>query len=325
MERVLVTGATGFIGVEVSRQLAGQGLRPRLLVRRPLRGPLLASLHAELAQGDLESGKSLERAVRGMDTVIHLGARATFESYSTVRTTIVDGSLDLMRAACAAGVKKFVYASTLLVYGSQREPIDRHTSPSPRIAYGRAKLESENRLADLARREGVCFSSIRIPHTYGATDLIFERIRTGRVLAPGLGKNEVAHIHIEDMARILIAAAEQGWCGVLPVADSYNASWNEFFSEVKKYYPGFRLVKTPSWLAYPAAWCLEMLHIASSRPNLHTTDAVTGWNLNLPVKPGILWEELGMQPRFPTIYEGIPAVLDDCIAFRWVHPIADRS
>jgi nucleoside-diphosphate-sugar epimerase len=325
MERVLVTGATGFIGCEISRQLAAKGLRPRLLVRRPLRAPLLASLDAELIQGDLESGASLERAVRRVDTIFHLGARATFETYSALRPTIVDGSLSLMKAACSAGVKKFVYSSSLLVYDNQVEPIDRNTPATPRIAYGRAKLEAENKLADLAREGGICFSAIRIPHTYGAKDLLFERIRTGRVIAPGLGKNRIAHIHIEDMARALIAAAEQGWSGVLPIADFLPTSWNEFFGEVKKYYPGFSLLKVPSWLAYPTAWCLDLLHAGRSKPNLHTPDAVRGWNLNLPVKPGILWNELGLEPRFPSIYEGIPAVLDDCIAFRWIHPIADRS
>jgi nucleoside-diphosphate-sugar epimerase len=325
MERVLVTGATGFIGYEVSRQLATRGFRPRLLVRRPLRAPLLKSLDAELIQGDLESEVSLERAVRDIDTVIHLGARATFESYSALRPTIVDGSLALMRAACSASVKKFVYASSLLVYDSQTEPIDRKTPAAPRVAYGRAKLEAETRLGDLARQGEVCFAAIRIPHAYGARDLLFERIRAGRVIAPGLGKNQLARIHIEDVARVLIAAAEQGWSGILPIADFRSASWNEFFNEVKKYYPGFRLLQSPSWMAYLGAGCLGMLRVSRSRPRLHTPDAVIGWNLNLPVKAGILWEELGMPPRFSTIYEGIPAVMDDCIAFRWTHPISDRS
>ena len=66
MNRILVTGATGFIGYEVSRQLASMGARPRLLIRRPLRGALLSSLDAEFMQGDLESPDSLKRAVEGM-------------------------------------------------------------------------------------------------------------------------------------------------------------------------------------------------------------------------------------------------------------------
>jgi dihydroflavonol-4-reductase len=124
MRQVLVTGAMGFIDLEVARQLSNQGYKPRLLVRRPLRAAILASLKADLIQGDLESPDSLSRAVQGVDTIIHLGARAIFEEYSLVRPTIVDGSVTLMEAAVSAGVQKFVYSSSLLAYGDQTAAID---------------------------------------------------------------------------------------------------------------------------------------------------------------------------------------------------------
>ena len=95
MDTVLVTGGTGLIGMEVVRLLAEQGVRTRVLVRRPRRGALLHGLDVEPVQGDLTRPASLRRAVEGVDTVVHLAARATMEPLDVLRPTIVDGTRDL--------------------------------------------------------------------------------------------------------------------------------------------------------------------------------------------------------------------------------------
>jgi dihydroflavonol-4-reductase len=100
--KILVTGATGFIGCEVARQLSQKSYKPRLMIRRPLRGFLLKSLDVELMQGDLGQPTSLKRILEGIDTVIHLGARAALETARSVRPSIVEGSINLMRAAIDA-------------------------------------------------------------------------------------------------------------------------------------------------------------------------------------------------------------------------------
>jgi nucleoside-diphosphate-sugar epimerase len=322
--KVLVTGATGFIGYEVARQLCARGLRPRLLVRRPLRATLLHALDAEPVQGDLESPPSLERAVEGVDTILHLGARAIFEEYELVRPTIVDGSVALMRAAAAGGVRRFVYTSSLLVYSSQEQDIDRDTPATTRLGYGRAKLEAEAVLSDLAREAGMTFAAIRLPHVYGARDLMFDQLRRGRVVMPGAGRNRFAHLHVEDAARVLLAVVEQGWSGISPVGDDLAVDWNGFFAVVKEYYPRLRHLGVPRWLALLGTRLLTPYRRLSRYPSLHTPDAVRGWNLNVPVRKGLLWDELGLAPEYATIHRGIPAVLDDCVEFRWIHPVADR-
>jgi nucleoside-diphosphate-sugar epimerase len=325
MRNVLVTGATGFIGYEVARKLCARGVRPRLLVRRPLRATLLSTLNAELMQGDLESPPSLERAIQGMDTVVHLGARAIFEEYALVRPTIVDGSASLMRASVAAGVRHFVFASSLLVYENQKDTIDQQTPAGSRLGYGRAKLEAERTLTAMAAESGIDLAVIRLPHVYGARDLMFEQVRRSRVVFPGSGKNIYAHLHIEDAAEVLITAAEKGWSGTSPVADDLPVNWNDFFAVIKEYFPRFRGSGIPQWLALLGTHLLTPYRRLSRYPSLYTPDAVLGWNLNLPVQQGLLWNELNLQPKYPTIYQGIPAVLDDCVEFRWIHPVADRK
>ena len=115
MNKVLVTGGTGFIGVELVQQLCRLGLRPRVLVRRPHRAALLSSLPVDLVQGDLTSEPSLARALEGIDTVFHLGARASFESYRRLKPTVVDGTTRLGQMAAEAGVSHFVFSSSLFV------------------------------------------------------------------------------------------------------------------------------------------------------------------------------------------------------------------
>lgn len=321
----LVTGATGFIGYEVARQLAAAGTPSRFLVSRPERARLLAGLDAELVLGDLTRSASLARAVAGTDTVIHLGARATFEDISTLRPSIVNGTVALAEAAAAAGVRTFVYASSLLVYGSSPGPIGPGTPTGPRLDYGRAKVEAEVALASVARRAAMKLAVLRLPHVYGARDLMFEQIRRGHLFLPGRGRNLYAHMHVSDAARVMIAAADQGWTGTSPVADDHAVTWREFADVIRDHYARFRSYWIPSWMALCATKAASAALSWRRQPTIMTPGSVIGFNLNLPVEPGLVWRDLGVSPSYPTVHEGIPAALDECVAFRWRHPVFDRK
>jgi nucleoside-diphosphate-sugar epimerase len=281
-------------------------------------------MHAELVQGDLGSPKSLERMLAGVDTVIHLGARATFEPYRALRPSIVDGSVNLMGAALKAGVENFVYGGSLLVYGNKTEPITQQTPPDPRIGYSRAKLEAENALMRMAQETGMRFISIRLPHVYGVNSLLFNQIRRGTIVFPGKGSNLFAHLHVEDAARALIEAATEGSAGVWVVADDRNCTWNEVFQVVQHFYPRLKAVRVPRWLALAATRTLDTIHLMRSSWNRYSTGAVKSWTSNLPVVPNTLKELLGIEPVYPTIEQGIPAALDDCVSFYWQHSLIDN-
>ncbi len=323
--RILVTGATGFIGYEVARQLAHDRLSPRLMVRRPERGLLLSRLDAELIHGDLNSEESLKRSVDGVDAVIHLAARATFEEYRAVRPSIVDGSERLIEAAAAAGVRSFVYGSSLFVYDSQSAAIDAGTVPRPRLDYGRAKLEAERRLETVAQRSGMTLTILRLPHVYGARDLFFSRLARGRVFIPGRKDNLFSHLHVTDAARALIAATRSESSATWPIADLRATTWKEFFFTVQTFFPSFRFTSLPAPVALAGAKLLRPFQRLAGWPTIVTTGAVVGWNLNLDVQTDEPWQRLGLRPSFPTIAEGVPDVLDDCVAFRWLHPLDDGS
>ena len=324
MQKVLVTGATGFIGIEVSRQLVERGMHPRLMVRRPVRGLMLRNLDAQIMQADIRSPESLRRILSGIDTVIHLGARAAFEPYPRLYPSIVKGSLNLMQAAIEQRVSNFVYGGSLLVYGNTDEPIDQTTEPSPMSGYGRAKLEAELRLAEMAAKAGMCFISLRLPHVYGAHSLLFDQVRHGKVYFPGKGNNPFAHIHVADAARALIRAAENDQPGIWVIADELSCTWNEYFETLKTYYPRLRVTHIPQALSYVGTRILDVLFGLTAQTNPYPSGAISCWNLHLPVIPRTLNQAIGSKPKYPTIHDGIPAVLDDSISFYWLPSNLDR-
>ncbi len=324
MHNILVTGATGFIGIEVSRQLSERKVRPRLMVRRPVRGLMLRNLEADIMQADIRSPESLKRILNGVDTVIHLGARAAFEPYPRLYPSIVKGSVNLMQAAVTAGVKKFIFGGSLLVYGDNARPIEQQTEAAPESGYGRAKLEAEQRLAEIAAKAGICFVSLRLPHVYGAHSLLFDQIRHGKVFFPGSGNNPFAHIHVYDAARAIIHAAEISRPGVWVVADDLSCTWNEYFETVQTYYPRLRVTHIPKAISYVGTRFLDLVYGLTAQANPYPSGAISCWNLRLPVVPGTLEHTIDLEPKFPTIHEGIPAVLDDSISFYWLPSNLDR-
>ena len=324
MKKVLITGATGFIGMELVGQLAEGGLEPRVLIRRPHRAALLNSYDIEPIQGDLTVPATLERAVRGVDTVIHLGGRASFESYARLKPSIVDGTLQLARAAASSGVEHFVFASSLFVYGDQEGLIDHRTPASPRMGYGRAKLEAEEGIKQIGEAAGMSVAALRLPHVYGTQSILFRQVRNGFAVFPGGLSNRCGQLHVSDAAKVIYRVAQERWSGTSPVSDDTIVTWAEFFEVLTSLYPYFRLVTLPRSLSHAGAAMLEPFFSRRSRPTLYTKDTVVGFNLDVPVAPGLVWDEVGARPTHSGIHEGIPAVLDGYVHYRWRHPILDR-
>ena len=317
MQKILVTGACGFIGIEVSRQLAEAGLSPRLMVRRTARRQFLKDIQAETVQADLVIPHSLKMALQGVDTVIHLGARAAFENYRALYPSIVDGSANLMQAGIEAGVRHFVFAGTLLAYPGGPSPVNQATPAAPQSAYGQAKHHAEIRLEQMARRADVRFVSLRLPHVYGAYSLIFDQIRRGRILFPGRGTNHFAHLHVHDAARALIQAACSDLEGIHVIGDNQPCSWNTFFQTARDCYPRLRILHLPQSLAILGACLVERGLKAFGRPTPWPCRAVGIWNLHLPVVSGTVKSVLGMDLVYPCIGDGLPDAFREAMPMFW--------
>ena len=307
--KLLVTGASGFIGYEVSRQLSLGGYRPRLMIRQAGDDCDICHFDADFVIADLRKPIDLKQAVKGVDGIIHLGARATFDSYAILKPSILEGSISLMQAGIEAGVKHFVYSSSRLVYSGSPFPVNAETPVNPVLDYGRIKVETERQLSEMAASAGIAFAALRLPHVYGLRDLYFRQLEAGRLILPGLGKNIYTHLHVADAAQAIIACAEQAYSGILPVGDRRPSTWNDFLNHVKPHYPEARVLRMPQWLALAATALLTPFRRIRPNPGLETPGAVRTYNFNLAVEPDLLWQDLGLALRYPTIYDGIPAVV----------------
>ena len=183
-----------------------------------------------------------------------------------MRPSIVEGSVAMMRATQAAGVRTFVFASTLLVYPDQPEQIDRSTVPGPLLGYGQAKLEAELELAQLGRQTGMTVAILRLPHVYGGRDLLMYRALHGLVILPRPGDKPVAHLHVSDVARALIDDAELGFQGALPIGDDHPAPWMKFLAELRERLPTLRQLIVPVALVKAGLHLFSPVRLLNGRP-----------------------------------------------------------
>jgi nucleoside-diphosphate-sugar epimerase len=172
MMRVLVTGASGFLGQHVCRDLLASNISVRGLVRAESKPPLLSGV--ELLHGDVTDEHSLRVAMDGIDAVVHLAARVhvmrdtATDSLAEFRRVNVTATRSLALIARDAGVKHIVFASSVKAVGETcTTPWNSSTAPHPVDAYGTSKLEAEQLLLAMHPREGLRVTVLRFPVLYG--------------------------------------------------------------------------------------------------------------------------------------------------------------
>jgi UDP-glucose 4-epimerase len=166
--RILLTGATGKVGSRLARRLAQRDHHVRALVRDPDRAAELASAGIELVTGDLLDHGSLVAAARSVDAVVHCAAFFRGATPEQAHATNELGTRHLAQAARAAGVARFVFTSTGLVYGSTGgRAVDEDAPCSPAAPYPVSKLAAERFLLAL---DGLDVRILRLPFVYGDGD-----------------------------------------------------------------------------------------------------------------------------------------------------------
>ncbi len=213
--KVLVTGATGFVGSHLLDMLVERGDEVRIFVRfgEDIKG--LAQSGVEVHWGDLSDRTSLDAAVDGIDRVLHCAARTgPWGPQAEYKIANVQGLKTLVDASLAAGVQRIVHVSSITVHGVDIHGTADETAPlcGGVDPYSRSKVAGERLLQQVIRDKRAPLTIVRPGLIYGPRDAgSFGRFATlieqGKMVVMGPGNNHLPLIYITDVAQGILLAS----------------------------------------------------------------------------------------------------------------------
>lgn len=244
---VLVTGANGFVGSYVIDALIKAGYSVKAVVRKSWSNPPKG---VELIVADLSLPVDWSKALEGVTTIIHLAAivhqmnkslRMTLEEYRRINT---GATLVLAEQAAKAGVKRFIYLSTIAVNGAFTGPgecFTEQSEPKPKSSYAISKYESELGLQKLALLYPMEATIIRPPMVYGEKapgnfSRLVSLVQTGIPLPFRLVQNPRSFIFIENLASFILLCVENPAAGneLFLVSDDDDISLCTLICQISK-------------------------------------------------------------------------------------------
>jgi nucleoside-diphosphate-sugar epimerase len=245
--RLLVTGGTGFIGSHLAEEGRRRGADVIVLglTGRPeekANAELLSRLGVEVLSGSITDPELCRRAARGATHIFHLAVamREGGKSDEFFESINLDGTRHLLQAATAERVQRFVYCSTIGIYGHRVPGITTEDSPlSPGNIYERTKVTAERLVRDFAENCGLAAVVLRPADVYGPRDQrllkLFKGVSRGRFPLFGAGQGRRHMVYVDDVVSAFFKACErQEAVGEgLIVAGPRACTLRELLAEVK--------------------------------------------------------------------------------------------
>lgn len=296
-----VTGGSGFLGINLIRLLLGKGDQVVSFDLEPFDYPEKDRIKSVV--GDVRDLAALEKAMAGVDVVIHCAAALPLYSREDIISTEVEGTKNVLEAAMRSGVKRVVHISSTAVYGvPDHHPI---VEADPMIGvgdYGQAKIDAEKACADY-RNKGLCITVIRPksfigPERLGVFALFYDWAKDGKNFPIlGNGKNRYQLLDVADLCDLIYLAAN---ADEVKANDTYNVGAAEFKTIKEDYQAvldqagfGKRIICLP---AKPAIMILRVLEFFKLSPLYKWVYETVGKDSFVSIDKAV--RILGFQPKY---------------------------
>lgn len=303
--RVVVTGATGFVGAALVPVLRARGWRVRAAVRSTGR----TAADEEALVGSLGEPFDWAPVLHGADRIVHLAARVHLmrdtaaDPLAEFRRTNVAGTLSLARAAVDAGVRRFVFVSSIKVNGESTRkgvPFGADDPPAPVDPYGLSKREAEDELFEIGRSTGMEVVVVRPPLVYGPGvkanfDAMMRWLVRGIPLPLGAIRNRRTLVGLDNLVDLIATCLEHPAAGgeVFLAGDDEDLSTTDLLRRLAAALgvPA-RLVPVPEAMLEAAATLLGRRAVAqrllgSLQVDIGKARRVLGWSPPVPVDEGL--------------------------------------
>ena len=241
--KVLVTGASGFVGSAVAHKLVEAGFSVRALVRE--KGPYsnLADLDIEFIEGDLRDRPSIDRAVAGARYVFHVAAdyRLWAPDPGEIYATNLEGTRNVMQAALRAGVERIVHTSSVATIALRAGEIADKFTPLPENeaigAYKRSKIAAERLVDSMVAEQGLPAVIVNPSTPIGPRDA--RPTPTGRIIVeaakgriPAFVDTGLNLVHVDDVANGHLAAMRSGKIGERYILGGENVLFSQMLKDI---------------------------------------------------------------------------------------------
>lgn len=269
--KALVTGATGFIGGNLVRELLHQGYQVKTLVRKESDRRNIEGLNVEIALGDLSDRASLAGAMEGCDVLFHVAACYTFwaRDPKVIYETNVHGTENILAAAVAKGIEKVVYTSTESTIGIAKNGSlgteEMETNPDQLAGhYKKSKYMAEKAALKMGG-EGLPLVVVNPTAPVGPLDI--KPTPTGQFIVDFLNGKMPAYVNtglnlidVQDVAKGHILALERGRIGERYILGNKNLAFKEILGILEQI-TGIKAprLKIPIWIALGAGYADEFV------------------------------------------------------------------